>query len=79
MTEYAETLVRAGNEADLAALTGICNHYTRETAITFDTQPFTPEERRRWLLSHSEDGPHRLVVAQERPTADTGAPPGILG
>ncbi|MFJ9811583.1 GNAT family N-acetyltransferase [Streptomyces sp. NPDC101158] len=57
--------VRAGEEADLGALTKIYNHYVRETAITFDTEPFTPEQRLPWLRSHPEDGPHRLLVAKD--------------
>ncbi|MET9426888.1 MULTISPECIES: N-acetyltransferase family protein [unclassified Streptomyces] len=57
--------VRAGAEADIGALTDIYNHYIRETAITFDTAPFTPEQRLPWLRSHPEDGPHRLLVAHE--------------
>jgi phosphinothricin acetyltransferase len=65
-TGRTEVQVRAGTEADLAALTDIYNHYVRETSITFDTAVFLPEERRPWLLSHPEDGPHRLMVAQER-------------
>ncbi|MEU9500310.1 N-acetyltransferase family protein [Streptomyces sp. NPDC048196] len=59
-----EVQVRAGVEADLPALTDLYNHYIRETPITFDLEPFTPEERRPWLLSHPQDGPHRLLVAQ---------------
>ncbi|MFF6781497.1 GNAT family N-acetyltransferase [Streptomyces sp. NPDC012510] len=59
----AEVQVRPGVEADLASLTDIYNHYVRETPITFDTAVFTSEERRPWLLSHPEDGPHRLMVA----------------
>ncbi|WP_336321416.1 N-acetyltransferase family protein [Streptomyces lavendofoliae] len=59
-----EAQVRRGTDADLIALTDIYNHYVRETAITFDTVPFTPEERRPWLRSHPEDGPHRLLVAR---------------
>jgi phosphinothricin acetyltransferase len=55
--------VRPGVEGDLEALTALYNHYVRETAITFDTAIFTPEERRPWLLSHPEDGPYRLMVA----------------
>ncbi|MFC8566697.1 GNAT family N-acetyltransferase [Streptomyces sp. NPDC057245] len=58
-----EIQVRPGVEDDLKALTDLYNHYVRETAITFDTEPFTPRERRAWLLSHPEDGPHRLRVA----------------
>ncbi|MGW7049664.1 N-acetyltransferase family protein [Streptomyces avermitilis] len=62
-SERTEVQVRPGVEADLKALTDIYNHYVRETPITFDTAAFTPEERRPWLLSHPEDGPHRLMVA----------------
>ncbi|GHI07019.1 GCN5 family acetyltransferase [Streptomyces cellostaticus] len=60
-----EVQVRPGVEKDLDALTALYNHYVRETAITFDTAVFTPEERRPWLLSHPEDGPYRLMVATE--------------
>ena len=61
--ERTEVQVRPGVESDLDALTDIYNHYVRETPITFDTATFTPVERRPWLLSHPEDGPHRLMVA----------------
>ncbi|MEU6538170.1 N-acetyltransferase family protein [Streptomyces sp. NPDC047000] len=67
-SDHAEVQVRPGTEEDLDALTEIYNHYVRETPITFDTVAFTPEERRPWLLSHPEDGPHRLMVA-----VDTGS------
>ncbi|ATL28430.1 GNAT family N-acetyltransferase [Streptomyces formicae] len=70
-----EVQVRPGVEADLKALTDIYNHYVRETAVTFDTVAFLPEERRPWLLSHLKDGPHRLMVARER---DSAARPGRL-
>ncbi|MCW2873777.1 MAG: N-acetyltransferase [Streptomyces oryziradicis] len=55
--------VRPAGEDDLADLTEIYNHYVRETPITFDLEPLTPQQRRPWLLSHPEDGPHRLLVA----------------
>ncbi|MBW5424943.1 GNAT family N-acetyltransferase [Streptomyces sp. BG9H] len=67
--------VRPGVETDLEALTDLYNHYVRETAITFDTVTFLPEERRPWLLSHPKDGPYRLLVAQER---DSDTCPGRL-
>ncbi|CAL9501536.1 Phosphinothricin N-acetyltransferase [Streptomyces sp. enrichment culture] len=60
-----EVQVRPGVEGDLAALTDLYNHYVSETPITFDTEVFTPEERRPWLLSHPEDGPYRLMVATD--------------
>ncbi|MDO0914172.1 N-acetyltransferase family protein [Streptomyces sp. DT2A-34] len=69
-SERTEVQVRPGVEDDLEALTSIYNHYVRETPITFDTAVFTPEERRPWLLSHPEDGPHRLMVAEENGPGD---------
>jgi phosphinothricin acetyltransferase len=60
-----DVLVRPGAEEDLTALTGIYNHYVCETPYTFDTEPFTPEERRPWLAGYSPRGPHRLLVAVE--------------
>ncbi|KUO18849.1 GNAT family N-acetyltransferase [Streptomyces dysideae] len=68
--ERTEIQVRPGVEGDLVALTDIYNHYVRETPITFDTAVFTPRERRPWLLSHPEDGPHRLMVAMETDTQE---------
>ena len=62
-SEREEVQVRPGAEGDLKALTDLYNHYVRETAITFDTASFTPEERLPWLLSHPVDGPYRLMVA----------------
>ncbi|MFJ3962818.1 GNAT family N-acetyltransferase [Streptomyces sp. NPDC090036] len=61
--DLEEVQVRPGTEADLAPLTDLYNHYVRETAVTFDTAVFTPEQRRPWLHSSSQDGPHRLLVA----------------
>lgn len=77
---HTDTQVRAGTEADLAALTDIYNHYVRETPITFDATVFTPEQRRSWLHSHPEDGPHRLLVAQDVRFAGSdpvGVPAGV--
>lgn len=65
MPERKEVQVRPGREADLQALTDLYNHYVRETPITFDVEPLTLEQRRPWLLSHPEDGPHRLLVASQ--------------
>ncbi|WP_351233620.1 N-acetyltransferase family protein [Streptomyces sp. NPDC002133] len=65
LPKHTEVQVRAGSEADLPALTELYNHYVRETAVTFDTAAFTPEQRRPWLHSHPEDGPHRLLVARD--------------
>ncbi|WP_031514266.1 GNAT family N-acetyltransferase [Streptomyces sp. NRRL F-5123] len=64
MLQRTDVQVSAGTEGDLAALTDIYNHYVRETPVTFDIDPITPDDRRPWLLSHPEDGPHRLLVAR---------------
>src|SRR3954466_6625490 len=56
-------IVRPATLADLPALTAIYNHYVINTAITFDLQPFEPEQRRAWFDDHSSSGRHRLVVA----------------
>lgn len=74
MPDRMEVQVSPGTEGDLTALTKIYNHYVRETAVTFDITPITPEERRPWLLSHPEDGAHRLLVAR-----GTGTGAKILG
>jgi phosphinothricin acetyltransferase len=70
LSEREEVQVRPGVEADLQALTDLYNHYVRETSITFDTAVFTAQERRPWLLSHPEDGPHRLKVAADADTQE---------
>jgi phosphinothricin acetyltransferase len=64
MSDRMNVQVSPGKEDDLSALTDIYNYYIRETPITFDVTPVTPDERRPWLLSHPEDGPHRLMVAR---------------
>jgi len=66
------TVIRAAAAADLPALTGIYNYYVVHTTITFDLQPFTPEQRRPWFDEHAAHGRHRLLVAQD----DAG---GIVG
>jgi len=57
--------VRHAEERDLARLTEIYNHYVLTTAITFDLEPFSVEQRRAWLAKFSRTGPHRLFVAEE--------------
>jgi phosphinothricin acetyltransferase len=59
-----ETVLRPAAIDDLARLTEIYNHYITETAITFDTVPFTPDGRREWFNRYSASGRHRLIVAE---------------
>jgi len=58
------TRIRPIEAGDLAELTRIYNHYIRETAITFDIEPYTLEARRPWLESFDSDGPYRCFVAE---------------
>ena len=55
--------IRSGQVADLSALTSIYNHYVEHTHVTFDTRPFTLEQRQQWLSHYATTGPHRLLVA----------------
>ena len=57
-------IIRAATDRDLAPITEIYNHYVRETPITFDLEPFTPEARRDWFAQFAESGPHRVLVAE---------------
>jgi phosphinothricin acetyltransferase len=59
-----DILVRDASPADLPRLTAIYNHYVRETAITFDVEPVSVEQRRRWLEEHAATGRHQLLVAE---------------
>ena len=59
------TVIRAANRGDLSRLTEIYNYYVVNTPITFDLEPLTVEARASWFDEHSEQGPHRLLVAEE--------------
>jgi phosphinothricin acetyltransferase len=65
-TDVAATdvAVRPARVADLPRLTDIYNHYVTDTAITFDLEPFTVDQRREWLARYADTGRHRLVVAE---------------
>jgi phosphinothricin acetyltransferase len=58
-------VIRRGREADLPALTALYNHYIRETAITFDLEPYTALARRPWFDAYAESGRYQLFVAEE--------------
>ena len=66
--------IRPATIADLPRLTEIYNHYIAYTAITFDIDPVTVDERRPWFAQFSETGPHRLLVA-----GDAGVIAGYAG
>jgi phosphinothricin acetyltransferase len=58
------TAVRPARDADAQRLTDIYNFYVERTAITFDLEPQTVEQRREWMSHYGETGRHRLFVAE---------------
>ena len=56
--------IRRGVADDLSELTGIYNHYVRETPTTFDLAPFEIEARRPWFEAFAATGRHQLFVAE---------------
>lgn len=60
----SETILRPATIDDLPRLTDIYNHYVVETPTTFDTVPFSVDERREWFGHYSDSGRHRLIVAE---------------
>jgi phosphinothricin acetyltransferase len=59
------TRIRAASRTDLAAITGIYNHYVIHTPITFDIEPYKPEQRGAWFDEHCDGKRYRLLVAEE--------------
>ncbi len=57
--------MRSATPDDLPALTSIYNHYVIHTSITFDLEPFAPEDRRPWFDAHAAAGRHRLLIASD--------------
>ena len=56
--------IRRGQSRDLPRLLEIYNHYVEHTHITFDVEPASLEARQAWFDVFSEEGPHRLLVAE---------------
>lgn len=56
-------LIRPIAQSDLPALLAIYNHYIETTAITFDLEPKTLEQRQAWLDSFRPTGRHQCFVA----------------
>ena len=57
--------IRPAHRDDLPALTAIYNHYVINTAVTFDTLPFLPEQRSAWFQQFAPDTRHQLLVLCE--------------
>jgi phosphinothricin acetyltransferase len=54
--------IRRAEPGDIAALTGIYNHYVSKTHVTFDTEPFAVGARTQWFTQFGDTGPYRLLV-----------------
>ena len=59
-------IVRPASRADLPRITEIHNYYVQNTHITFDVRPFSAEQRVPWFNEHTNNGRHRLLVAEDR-------------
>ena len=59
-----EPMIRTAKQGDLPRLTKIYNHYVVNTPTTFDTEPFTIEQRAEWFAHYGTTGRHRLLVAE---------------
>jgi phosphinothricin acetyltransferase len=64
--------LRPASLDDIPAITGIRNHYIVNTHITFDVEPYRPEQLVSWFNEHSDGKRFRLVVACDSAT-------GVLG
>ena len=58
--------IRPGAAADLPRLNELYNHYVARTPATFDITPITLPEREAWFRHFADQGPHRLLVAEDR-------------
>ncbi|MFB3891867.1 MAG: N-acetyltransferase family protein [Phycisphaerae bacterium] len=55
--------IRPATEADLQAILDIYNDAVAKTVATFDTQPRTMADHRRWFAEHGRQ--HPILVAEE--------------
>jgi len=67
--KLAGLVIRPAQETDLPRLTEIYNYYIRETAITFEVEPYSVEQRRPWLAQFGATGCYRILVAEREGSA----------
>ena len=56
--------IRRATEADLPALRDIINHYIRESAVTFEMEEVSLENRVEWFRQFTETGRHQLLLGE---------------
>ena len=64
-----DPVIRHVEPGDLPDLLDIYNHYVRETPITFDIEPRTLAQRRKWLDSFAREGRYQCFVALQNDKA----------
>ncbi len=57
--------VREAIRDDLPALTELYNYYIKNTAITFDLNPYSVQDREEWFQHYNHNPRHRLLVAEK--------------
>ena len=55
-------VIRSAKESDLAAINDIYNHYVLCSTCTYQEEPESIEDRRRWFARHGEA--HPIIVAE---------------
>jgi len=63
-----DVTIRTAVEADLPALLDIYNHYVAHTPVSFDLEPQTLEQRRRWFEQFASRGRYRCFVGVDGTT-----------
>jgi len=56
--------IRPASIDDLPYLAEIYNYYVVHSAVSFDIDPVTMDERREWFQQFALEGPYRLLVAE---------------
>jgi phosphinothricin acetyltransferase len=56
--------IRPGRISDLHGITEIRNHYILNSNALFETELERVEDRTSWFQRYSENGPHRILVAE---------------
>jgi phosphinothricin acetyltransferase len=59
----SDLIIRRIEEGDVPALLAIYNRYIAETAVTFDLEPKTLDERLAWYRGFAPQGRHQCFVA----------------
>ena len=59
-----DLVIKRATGSDVPAINALYNVFVKDTAVTFDIQPTTDEERMVWFEKFSGRGPYQLFVAE---------------